>query len=291
MINKNEIYARALKYHSKTGRVVKALDKVFTSTYPAGTNLIVKFLDDMIGLPYKHTNMVMDAGIDCAEMPRVAYYIFFGMDIGVQSYTQYNNPKGKVITTNWPDLPKCRPLTLAFYDTNADKKCDHVAVIHDAKHLIQSGAAKDTDGRKLNAKVAITDIMWHPKNTKGKFLCAKDFLSDDQYNSLIVGGKDTDMLIQMGDKSDLAAMFQRALISAGFKGDMDTALIGEFGSRSAAATKLFQKTCGLPETGEVDNMTAAAMWERAREAEISALQERINEALPNLQAAQNVLTK
>ena len=265
-MDKVSIYARALQKHKKGGRVLKALDKAFAA--PDGINKMLVFLYAMKGTPYGHVDMCMDKVVDCAELPRIAIWIFFGIDIGNSSHSQYINPAGKVITKNWNDLPKCRPLTLAFYDTD-DKRTairrdgeDHVAVVYDAKHLIQSGA------KVTGSKVGLTPILWHPADYDGHFLCAKDFLSDEQYNSLM--GEEGKEVINKNSEVAEKKEVQKTLIALGFKGDMDEANLGEWGSRTEKALNAFQTSVNLPIKNEVDPATAAAMFKALREKAVNA---------------------
>ena len=60
----------------------------------------------------------MDKNTDCAEYIRTAIWLFFGLDIGNSSESQYKNPNGVMVTADWNHLPKCEPLTIAYYHTN-----------------------------------------------------------------------------------------------------------------------------------------------------------------------------
>jgi peptidoglycan hydrolase-like protein with peptidoglycan-binding domain len=102
-----------------------------------------------------------------------------------------------------------------------------------------------------------------------------------------------DMLIIIGSKGPAVVAWQRALISAGFPGKMDLAKIKEdspFGDATAAATMEFQAACGLPQTGKVDDATAAAMWGRAGDADIALLRKHLSEAMDIGQKASAELT-
>jgi len=58
---------------------------------------------------------------------------------------------------------------------------------------------------------------------------------------------------------------QKTLIVLGFKGDMDEANLGEWGSRTEKALNAFQASVNLPISNEVDPATAAAMFKALRE--------------------------
>jgi peptidoglycan hydrolase-like protein with peptidoglycan-binding domain len=267
MLDKQAIRKRALEHHSPTGRVMVTLEKILNTNYPTGTNLVLKFMELMVGMPYGHVDMCMDKVTDCAEFIRITIYIFFGKDIGNSSHTQYINPKGKIVCTKWNELYKCRPLTLAFYDVDDNSTTvrkdgeDHVATVYDSKHLIQSGASRDTNGRRLYSKVAITDIMWHPVDKDGHFLLAKDFLSDEEYNSMIIGGETTDIMINKNSDTKLIKAFQTDLFDVGYQCKMNASFLGQWGTNTEDAIKAFQKDNKLPETGVVDAWTFQKMVE------------------------------
>jgi hypothetical protein len=177
MVNKDEVIARALKHHSKTGRALNALNKVFSTDYPAGTNLVLKFAELFKGLPYGHSNMCMDKNVDCSEFWRIIYYIWFGVDLGNFSDAVYYNRLGTTITTDYRELgTKCRPLDLTFYHTNRNKKTGHVSGIFDSTRQIMSGAAVNL------GKVGFTGFKWH----SSIFMCAKRYLTDEQIASVTV---------------------------------------------------------------------------------------------------------
>jgi hypothetical protein len=230
---------------------------------PNGINLAIEFMKQFVGMKYGHVNMCMDKVTDCAEFIRITLYIFTGKDIGNSSHSQYINPEGKIVCTIWSELYKCRFLTVAFYDTDNKSTSvrkageDHVAVVYDSKHLIQSGASYDTDGRKLYGRVAITDIKWHPKLKEGHFLYAKDFLTDNEYNSLIKGRKEENMTAY--DNGPVIAAVQNKLFEIGAPGNMIKEFVGEGGPNTADAVRVYKRSRGLPDTADIDYNTLAAL--------------------------------
>lgn len=182
MVNKDEVIARALKHHSKTGRVLTALNSIFSTDYPEGTNLVLKFAEMFKGLPYGHFNMCMDKKVDCAEFWRIIYYIWFGIDLGNFSDAVYCNRLGTTITTDYRELStKCRPLDLTFYHTNRNKKTGHVSGIFDSTKQLMSGASINL------GKVGFTGFKWH----RSIFVCAKRYLTDEQIAGVTVQAADT----------------------------------------------------------------------------------------------------
>lgn len=182
MVDKNTVYARAAKWgHVPGGRVYNALDKAFSPDLPTGTNRLLVFYEALIGTPYGAPNKCIDKTADCAELTRVGHWLFQGDDIGSFTDAQYKSKLGHLVTENFADIPKCRPTDLVFYKTSAVKKTGHVAVVFDAQRIIHSGASDN--GKKVN----FSPITWGAKYWKTG-MCVKRFLSDEQYNSLIVGG-------------------------------------------------------------------------------------------------------
>ena len=181
LAKKEEIIARALAWkHSPNGRVIKAINKVFSTTYPPGTNLIIKFMEEFIGMPYGHVDKVMDNVTDCAEYLRTTVYVWIGIDPGNFTDAQYKSSRGVTISTNFADIYSARPLDFIFYNTSSSKITGHVAAKRDDTTIIQSGASDH------NARVGISAITWN----RSRFMCIRRFLTDEQYASVIVGGVD-----------------------------------------------------------------------------------------------------
>lgn len=258
MLDKEAIIKRAEVYHSKTGPVVAAVKEVLGTTYPAGTNLILVFVQKFIGLKYGAKNMCMDKVVDCAELWRITFYIWFGMDIGSYSDAQYLNKNGTIVTDDFDTLPKCRPLDLVFYKTSSSKRSGHVAAIFDSARIFHSGASEN------GAKVNFSKITWG-KRYFTKAMYVKRFLSDEQYSSIIVGGAIphvTEVTYTRMLKLKIPYMHgedvlkvQTALKGFGyFKG----ALGGNYGPITRAAVKAYQKSRGL----EVDGIVGPITWAR-----------------------------
>lgn len=179
---KDQVIARAWAWgHKDGGRVMNALEEVFSTEWSVGTNLQLKFYEQMIGTPYGAKDKCMDNVVDCAELARIGNYIFHGIDIGNFTDAQYASKLGKMVTENFADLPKCRPLDQPFYKTSALKKTGHTSIIFDAKRIIHSGASEN------GKRVDFSAITWGKKYWQ-KGMCVKRFLSDEQYASVIVGG-------------------------------------------------------------------------------------------------------
>jgi hypothetical protein len=295
MVSKETAVARARAWgHKSGGRVLKALDKVFDTAWPAGTNIQLKFYELMRGTPYGAKDRCMDSVVDCAELSRIGNYIFHGIDIGNYSDAQFKSKYGKTVTTNFADLPKCRPLDQAFYKTSATKKTGHTSIIFDSKRIIHSGAKEN------GKKVDFSAIGWGKKYWK-KGMCVKRFLTDAQYANVIVsassgGGtptKEGEIELKKGDKGAIVGAWQTALIQAGYplpKYGVDN----DFGSETETATNAFKKANDLPQDGVVDEATAAAMWKvlaakAGDTSKIKALENQVSALTAKIEAAKKAL--
>lgn len=247
-----QIIARAERYHSSDGRVVKAVKEVLATNYPCGTNRILMFVQKFIGLKYGARNMNMDNMVDCAELWRITFYIWFGMDIGSYSDAQYLNRTATIVTDDFDALPKCRPLDLVFYKTSSKKRSGHVAGIFDTARIFHSGASEN------GSRVNFSKITWGRRYFTSP-MYVKRFLSDEQYASVIVGGKidEHDVpyagLLKFGSKGDAVKKVQSALKALGyFKG----AVKGNYLVLTRKAVRAYQKANGL----EVDGIVGPITW-------------------------------
>ena len=75
------------------------------------------------------------------------------------------------------------------------------------------------------------------------------------------------------------ARAQQALITIGFGGDMNPKYLGQWGTKTEGAVKLFQKFIGLPQTGVIGADTAAALMD--------ALGDFFNDEIADLEATVN----
>ncbi len=299
MANKEACYTRARAWgHKDSGRVIKALDYVFNTNWPAGTNIQLKFYEKLRGTPYGAKDKCMDNVVDCAELPRIGNYIFHGIDIGNYTDAQYKSKLGKVITENFADLPKCRPLDQPFYKTSALKKTGHTSIIFDTKRIIHSGASEN------GKKVDFSAITYGKKYWK-KGMCVKRFLTDAQYNSVIVGGGnmkegDENIMIKKGDKGQAVYDFQLACIRAGYTilqsgkawKDMLTGKVngadGSMGPYMVTVVKSIQAKHKLPQTGMVDAATYGRLVSEIK-ADTSALESALKTASAKIAAAKSAL--
>lgn len=252
MVLKEEVLKRILKYNSASGRTVKALNKVYSTTYPAGTNLVVEFVKEFKGLPYGDNGMKLDNKADCSQFwINVLYYWFGFNDIGSYTEALYNAKRGKHITEK--DI---KPLCIILYKLSSRNK--HAT--HAAGYL-GNGLMADTRS-KLNP-LQIRSFNWK----KNKITAIVNFLTDEQYNSVIVGSgvvpmpiddkvkkpKAKDMPeLKKGADNEYVAQLQRLLNANGANLQVD----GEFGRKTFKAVKTYQKKYKL----EVDGIVGPLSW-------------------------------
>ena len=255
-MDKEAIYKRALEKHSPAGRVTKALDKVFNTSYAEGTNLILEYLKEFIGMEYGAKDMWMDNVVDCAELPRITFYIWYGIDIGNFSDAQYK--RGTFITKDFNKMSECRSLDLAFYHTSSKKTTGHVAIIYDSQRIFQSGAATN------KSLVNFSPIDWLPtRKTADCFMGVKRYLTDEQYNDVIVQKVQFTRILKRvipWRRKDYmhgedVREVQTKLKELGF---FNGALGGNYGPITRAAVRAWQRSLGLPRTGVIDK----SMWDR-----------------------------
>lgn len=259
--DKDAIRKRALVHHALDGRVMQALEEVFATIYPVGTWLVMKFIEKMIGLKYGAINMCMDTEVDCAELPRIAYNIWYGIDIGSFSDAQYLSKLGTTVTTNFADVYTLPSGTLLFYKTSNAKKTGHVSILHDPARILHSGAEEN------NAKVNYSAIDWN----KSRFVCARQFLSPGQIAQYTVGGSEAIIapteatywrLLKFGgvpytNGADVRRV-QTKLKELGF---FKASLGGNYGPITEAAVMAFQQHNGLKVDGVVGPITWAVLFD------------------------------
>jgi len=266
-ITKEACIARAKQWgHKDGGIVIKAIEASFDPKLPKGTNRMLKFYEGLLGHPYGATDKCIDKKTDCAEMTRVGYWVYIGRDIGNFTDAQYKNKTGVVVTEDFNALPKCRPTDLVFYKTSSTKKTGHVSVIYDSKHIIHSGASEN------GKKVGFSAITWGKKYWK-KGMCAKRFITDEEYQALIVGGIEKEAETQywrlLKNKGvpylngpDVLRVQAKLKELGYFKGSLG----GNYGPITEAAVIEFQRAMKLAVDGIVGPKTWAALFgEKAKE--------------------------
>lgn len=252
MLSRSQAIKQVRKYHPEGGRVEGIVKKIYDTNWPNGTDRLMEFYLENIGLPYGAKNMNMESVVDCAEIHRIGQFALIGHDIGSWSDGQLTDKDGWDVADGYEDLKGMRAHDLAFYKTSSRKHSGHVAGVMDDKHIVQSGASEH------GKKVGISDLYWG----KGKYKIVKirRFLTDAEYLSLIVGGKPISYVYALakGDKGEEVKAWQRRLIAQGYdlgKWGAD----GSFGDQTDKATKQFQKDNGLTPHGAVNPMTLHIM--------------------------------
>ena len=140
--------------------------------------------------------MCMDRVVDCAELPRIAFWIFFEIDPGSWSDGQYFSRKGKTIGTDIQSLIDAPPLALGFYNTSKAKTSGHVAVRFSEHKIIQSGA------REHDAKVGISSIYWRADI----YLRTRTFLTKEEIDSVITGEPEDERMIVYFNNEQIAEL-------------------------------------------------------------------------------------
>jgi peptidoglycan hydrolase-like protein with peptidoglycan-binding domain len=117
-------------------------------------------------------------------------------------------------------------------------------------------------------------------------------VDDEKYESLKTDKEGT--VINKNSKVAEIKEVQRTLIVLNFKGDMDEANLGEWGSRTEKALNAFQTSVNLPIGNEVDPATAAAMFKALREKAVDAeanyagYQDRVSSYVGGIKTAVNM---
>ena len=125
MITKEEVLKRVLKFNSPTGRTVKAVEKVFSTTYPAGTNLVVEFVKEFKNLPYGDDGKRLDKKADCSQFWINVLYYWFGVD-HLGSYTEsIFHAKGAKTYKSFYDAPVLSVILWKL--SNRNRNATHAA--------------------------------------------------------------------------------------------------------------------------------------------------------------------
>lgn len=111
MLDKEVIIKRALKHNATDGRTLKALRKILDADYPAGTNLVVEFVKEFMGLPYGDDGLRLDKKADCSSFWGSVFYVWFGIDIGSYTESQWANKNARRIP-----FENAPVLSLIYYD-------------------------------------------------------------------------------------------------------------------------------------------------------------------------------
>jgi hypothetical protein len=120
----------------------------------------------------------MEHKVDCAELLRIGFYIYIGIDIGSWSDGALYDSDGQTIGDDYDDLKDVPVLSAILYKTSKKKKTGHAAAKINDYQIIQSGASEH------KKKVGISDLYWG----KGKYriVAIRRFLSDKQIDALTV---------------------------------------------------------------------------------------------------------
>lgn len=251
--------SRALKYKSRfhtDESVVLKMKQVESADLPVGTNKMVEFALQFDGgdtvldhidnaekrLPYKDGLDFQSA--DCSSFIQSLYLLFFGIDIGSYTESQYRNYKHKVIP-----FKDRRPCDLIFWVSDTKKKkgrnVSHVALYIGDNKIIHTTS-------KSNPLRVESGDYW----ASNRVYCIR-ILSDEQYESLIVKPKIPDKIEVLklttpyiwGEKVE---KLQKRLTQLGYGSEVGSA-DGVFGPKTRNGVIKWQKDNLV--TGIVDEVT------------------------------------
>ena len=239
------------KHPPDTGYTVKAMETVCAGKLDAGTNIMVQFALQFDGketvedqtqwdtperrLPYGDARS-LDARSDCSSFVQNLYDLFFGINIGTWTEAQWKKYKSKQV-----DFKNLRPCDLIFWNFKKGRNVSHVAMYIGNNKIIHTTSS----GNPLRVEAS-------SYSAKSRVGCVR-ILSDAQYNNLIYGGEVTEELplLKLGSSGSAVTKLQELLnaIGAGLKVD------GDFGKKTLAAVKDYQKKKGLNVDGVVGKFT------------------------------------
>ena len=205
---------------------------------------IVAKAREYIGTPYSK--------LDCSAFVR-AVFRDFGYELprvsATQANTIYDLGLAEEIEKAEPVadiLPRLKPGDLIWWG-NPDYSWRWLQIHHVG---IYTG-----DGMNIESagKCVQERSLW--ETSKWQIVIIADITSLLTYES--EGGE----VIDKNSNIKTIARAQQALITIGFGGDMNPKYLGQWGTKTEGAVKLFQKFIGLPQTGVIDADTAGALMD------------------------------
>lgn len=193
---RDEVYARALQYNKTNGRCMTAMRKVFDTAlsngYADGTNIVVEFIREMLGLPYGDNGLSLDYRADCSQLVINLLKYFWNVYYS-WSYTQaiYNNRNnGNVIFDYRIDgtfdddsilttAPNLSIIGYKFSDRNPD--LTHVSIKCNASQIAHT---------RSTSKPLMFDNVLYESDASLKLIV--DFLTPEQHLQVLVGDVDYD---------------------------------------------------------------------------------------------------
>jgi len=251
MINKDEVLARALKYNKSNGKTVTAINTVFATAYPAGTNLVVEFIKLMVGLPYGDDSMRLDESADCSQFVINTLYYWFGIDY-LGSYTQSMYTAAQSHGKQYSTIADAPVLSVVLWKLSTrNKNATHTA--------LKVSDTQIADTRSKSKPLMLRDYAgWY----NSKITCVVDLLTDEQKASVTVESvaiptisRVLKLKIKYMNGADVLAVQTKLKELGYFKGS----LRGNYGPITTAAVKKFQKAKKLTVDGKVGKYTTAAL--------------------------------
>lgn len=251
--------SRALKYKSRfkaDESVILKMKQVESANLPAGTNKMVEFALQFDGegtvldhIDNAEKKLPYDDGLDfesadCSSFVQSLYLLFFGINIGSYTESQYRNYKHKVIP--FKDRRSC---DLIFWVSDSKKKkgrnVSHVALYIGDNKIIHTTS-------KSNPLRVQSDDYWASKR-----VCCIRILSDEQYENLIVKPK-VNVAFKVLElttpymRGERVEMLQKRLTQLGYGSEVGGA-DGVFGPKTRNGVIRWQKDNLV--TGIVDEVT------------------------------------
>jgi cell wall-associated NlpC family hydrolase len=259
MLDKSKLMERTRTYVKAhppdTNYTISAMQAVLNAGYPEGTNILVQFAMQFDGkesamdfthwdkpeikLPYSNTNRYsFDKSMDCSSFWWAIYKVFFDIDIGNRTLVMYSKWHKKFIP--WENR---RPGDLILYDFKG-RNASHVA------GYLGGGLIQHTTNPK--DKMHIEADTYAAKSRVGVFRPT----TDEQYQSLLTEGE---QMLYIGSKGETVGIWQDRLYDVGHGEGLDMRYREQYGTRTANATKAFQRMMKIPETGKVTEYDWAQM--------------------------------
>jgi hypothetical protein len=257
---KEAIRSRILKYNSSTGRTIKAFDKVMSTSYPAGTNLVIEFVKEFKNLPYGDDSKRLDKKADCSQFWINVLYYWFNIDhLGSYTESMY-----KAKGTEYKSFESAPELSIILYKlSDRNPHATHAAG--------KISAIEIGDTRSTLNPFMIRNWKWKTD----KITRIVDFLTPEQRESVIVkdsGGSKpaetkpvfTRILKSKKVKNvyqyrgEDVKTLQKTLKAKGYNiGNSD--VDGIFGEDTKKAVKAFQKSKKITVDGVVGKQTVTAL--------------------------------
>ncbi len=303
-----DLVPRVKAYQSKqkinTGYAVKAAEAVYASykagELPPGTNHaiqlalqfdgketatdLVKRLKEKV-TPYA-PGYSLDGPMDCMDFVRNICLALFDLNPGDWTEGAYKQNIKKQVP--WSERREMDLLLNKLSSRNP----------HATHAMLCIGNGLMLHTRSKSKPLMVTSDALYSAGSRSGTGCFR-ILSDQQYNSLIIGGVapqegEKDIMWEHGNKGNGVAFWQGICKDLGFGnllgkfGPNGDGVDDDFGDNTQDATEAVQLKLGLPQTGKADNVTVAKAVQAARANDASKAD--LDKALARIAAATKALT-